>query len=212
MDILWGLKDKLSFIERFYAAASEPFVEAIRKIKVGEPPFEPPPMGEDGPVDDEPPFLEEYIEADEAKNIVGQAALSLIQSAFREYLDAFIRLSTQELPAGPGNWFARYKTFFNEKYGIDWDKGPVPPEELEEINLARNDIQHSGQEFGMRRYKSDDLFTRFPDGLFAYEIEMQMLGKSRIGPVRIYVTQKDLAEAARRVEVFCDFIEQHRRF
>ena len=211
MDILAGLRDKLRFIERFYGAASEPFAEQKRKIDAGEPPFDPPPFDPDFDTD-EPPFLAKWEEADDALNLVGQAALSLVQSALREHLDGFIRLSRQNLPTGSGNWFERYQKFYLEVYGIDWEKSPVSPSALEEINLARNDIQHSGQEFGMEKRLSKKHHRRFPDGMFAHQIDKEMLGALNDFQPRIYVTEENLREAIRRVETFCEFIEKHRFF
>jgi len=90
MDILAGLRDKLRFIERHYAAASEPFRETRRKIEAGEEPFAPPPLDLENPPDSDPVFLDEWQEATESLNIEGQAALKLVQGALREYLKSFI--------------------------------------------------------------------------------------------------------------------------
>lgn len=140
MDILAGLKEKLRFIESFYKGASAPFVETKRKIEAEESPFVPRPFDPERDTDTEPPFLVEWEDADDSINVTGQTALSLVQASLREYLDAFILLSRVKPPVGKGDWFARYKAFFLETYGIDWDAGPVPTKEIEEINLARNDI------------------------------------------------------------------------
>ena len=209
MDILAGLGDKLRFIERLYATASKPFTETIRKIEAGEPPFEPPYFDPDY-MDTEPPFLADWQEADDALNLVGQAALTLVQSALREYIDAFVWLSRQKPPAGRGNWFERYKRFFLEVYGIDWEAGPFPPAKIEEINLARDDIQHSGKQFGMERRMTEKHLSRFPDGLFAYGIDRQISGEFGLIRPRIYITAKNLHEAIRRVEVFCGFLDECR--
>jgi hypothetical protein len=40
------------------------------------------------------------------------------------------------------SWFHRYLALFSDAYKVDWTRCPVPPEQIEEINLARNDIQH----------------------------------------------------------------------
>jgi hypothetical protein len=210
MDILAGLRDKLRFIEWFYSVASHPFPEIKRNIESGE--FGPVPVDADGcPYDDEPPFLSEWLDADEALNLVGQAALNLAQSAIREYLDGFIGVNGHEPPPGRGNWFQRYKQFFLITYRIDWDGGPVPASEIEEINLARNDSQHSGQLFGMSKRMSEDHRARFPNGLFAHELDAQVFGGIVGSRPRMYVTERGLGEAIRRIQAFCEFIERGRR-
>jgi len=210
MDILSGLKDKLRFIERHYAAASEPFRETVRKIEAGETPFEPPPFDPEIATDSEPPFLEEWQEADESLNLVGQAALQLVQCAFRDYLSWFVKLSRVQLMASGKNWLERYKNHFLQEYDIDWRSGPVPIEQLEEVNLARNDVEHNGQPFGMTRLQSKEHKRRFPQGMFIDEFDRQIAQSSDNWPGRIDVTPEGLREAIRRVEVFCEFLDSRR--
>jgi hypothetical protein len=213
MDILAGLKDKVRFIERFYSIASGPFNETIRKIEAEEEPFVPPYFDPETSEDLEPPYLEEWDEAKESVNLVGQAALTLVQSALRQYLDGFVSLSNRAAPAGSGNWLARYKKFFLNEYGIDWEAGPVSTVDLEEINLARNDIQHTGDSFGMDRRQSKDHQLRFPEGIFINYVDKSFQRElpSPWGS-RIDVTSYNLKEAVRRVESFCQFLDDNRPF
>ena len=209
MDILWGAKDKLRFIERFYLSASAPFVETKRKIDTGEAPFEPPPFDPDYD-DTDPPFLSEWSDAEDSVNLIGQAALCLVQSTLKQYLDGFIRLCQHEPPAGKGNWFKRYKTFFLESLGVDWDHSPVPLAEIEEVNLVRDDAQHSGMAHGMTRYLSENYQSRFPEGLFAYPFDKEVDRNHGNPFLPIYVTQDNLREAIQRIETFCEFLDQYR--
>jgi hypothetical protein len=211
MDILAGLRDKLRFIERHYKAATEPFRETTRKIEAGERPFEPPPFDPETATDFEPPFLEQWQEAKESLNIEGQAALKLVQAALREYLSSFVDMYDIPLTAKGRNWLERYKNHFLEVYVIDWDKSPVAVSELEEVNLARNDVEHSGEPFGMTRRQSEEHVRRFPAGLFVNETDKQFFqGAADSWPRRIDVMQDGLKEAIRRVEKFCEFLDSHR--
>ena len=210
MDILAGLRDKLRFIERFYAKASEPFRETMRKIDVEEEPYVPPPYDPDTG-DEEPYFLTEWQDADESLNLIGQAALNLVQAALREYLNWFLKLSRVELTAKGAHWLERYKNQFLETFGIDWNQGPVSFAELEEIVLARNDVEHSGTAFGMTKSQSKKHQERFPLGLFVHEIDRQIAASSEHEwSGRIYITHDSLVEAIRRVERFCEFLDERR--
>ncbi|MEO7825814.1 MAG: hypothetical protein ABIR60_01625, partial [Allosphingosinicella sp.] len=60
MDILFFLKLRTDFIRRHYHVAVAAFVEQKRLIEDAEPPFDNPPYSEDG----EPPYLEEWMDAD----------------------------------------------------------------------------------------------------------------------------------------------------
>lgn len=205
MDILAGLKEKLRFIECFYEQAAAPFRETVRKIEEQEPPFVPRPFDPERDSDLEPPFFTEWEDAVESINLLGQAALTLVQSALKEYLEAYVLWKQRSggLPVGKGSWFERYRQFFLKEYGIDWTQGPIPPDQLEEINLARNDIQHSGEEFGMGRRQTAEHQRRFPDGVFTDEAN-----KARLAfQPRIHVNERSLSEAIRRVEVFCEYLD-----
>jgi len=207
MDIQAGLRDKLRFIERHYAAASAPFRETKRKIDAGEDPFEPPPFDAETATDFRPPFLEQWQEANESLNIEGEVALQLVQGALREYLSSFINLYGDPLTASGKNWLRLYRKHFLETHGIDWEEGPVPLDELEEVNLARNDVEHGGDPFGKTRRLPQDNGLRFAAGHFVDEIEKQVFQASgHSWPGRIEVTDSGLKETIRRVETLCEFL------
>ena len=78
-------------------------------------------------------------------------------------------------------------------------------------NLARNDAEHRGQPFGMTRRQSKEHALRFPDGLFVDDIDRDIARASPGDwPGRIVVTDAGLAEAIRRVETFCEFVDAQR--
>ena len=85
---------------------------------------------------------------------------------------------------------------------------------MEEVNLARNDLEHIDEPFGMIRRQSEEHHTRFPMGLFVDEGDKQV-AESRgafLWPGKISVTEEALREAIRRVETFCEFLDEQRRF
>jgi hypothetical protein len=202
---------KLRFIERHYAVASFPFREIRRKINDREEPFEPPPFDPDSDNLGEPPFLEEHLEATESLNIEGQAALRLVQSSLQEYLKSFAAMYGIPL-TGKGSWLVRYKEGFRDAYEIDFDKAPVRLVELEEVVLARNDLEHGGEAFGMTRRQSKEHQRRFPAGLFVDEMEKQVFTSSHSWAGQIQVTEDNLKEAIRRVETFCEYLDSQRPY
>jgi hypothetical protein len=207
MDIQAGLRDKLRFIERHYAAASAPFRETKRKIDAGEDPFEPRPFDAETATDFRPPFLQQWQEANESLNIEGEVALQFVQGALREYLSSFINLHGDPLTASGKNWRRLYRKHFLETHGIDWEEGPVPLDELEEVNLARNDVEHGGEPFGKTQRLPKDNGLRFAAGRFVDEIEKQvLLASGQSWPGRIKVTEAGLKETIRRVETLCEFL------
>jgi hypothetical protein len=207
MDPLAGLRNKLRFIERHYAAASARFRETKRKIDGGEESFEPPPFDAETATNFRPPFLEQWQEADESLNIEGQVALQLVQGALRDYLSSLFNLYGNPLMASGTNWLRQYRRHFLETHGIDWEEGPVPIDELEEFNLARSDVRYGEQPSDMPQRPTKDHEFRFFASRFVDEIEGQVLqATGQLWPGRTGVTEAVLKEAIRRVEILCDFL------
>lgn len=86
MDVLYFLKRRTKFIRRFYEQTSPYFIERKRKINDSEPPFDEPPEFFN-PEDGEPPYLEEYQEADEGLDFLGQACVSYLSASLQLYLN-----------------------------------------------------------------------------------------------------------------------------
>ena len=85
MDVLYFLKERTKVIRCFYTAAGETYREIFRKIEAGEAPFVPPPIGEDGPDSNEPPFLSEWMDADTGLELVGRSCLSILSASLQLY-------------------------------------------------------------------------------------------------------------------------------
>ena len=197
MDLMWFLRDKLGFIQRLHDSASEPFVTKMKKIENYEPPFDVYYTAD--PESDEPPFLAEWIEASEAADILGNCCLCLVQSALKQFLEAFLQETGEKPPAGKQDWFKRYRTFFRETYGIEWEKGPVKMEVLEDLNLARNDIQHEGSLMVKHMIQSRTSAERFPDSIFAEAFVVRS---------KIAVNRDSLAAAIQAVDGFCEYLQR----
>ncbi len=106
MDILALLERQLTFIERFYNRTVEPFENIHRKIRDGEEPFVSTPVVED---DDEPRYLDEWLEADEIAEVLGQCALGLAENALHNYLRGFAKRYFNAHEAGTFEPY--YRTF-----------------------------------------------------------------------------------------------------
>jgi hypothetical protein len=90
----------------------------------------------------------------------------------------------------------RYRDFFKDHFGIDWEAGPVDLKILEDVALARNHIQHETRI--TRRYarQTTDYVNRFPNSLFG-------------GYFRdIRVAEEGLRVAVSAVEDFCKWLDQ----
>lgn len=220
MDKLAILVEQLHAVQRLYNDAAGVFVERKKKIDAGEPPYE---LLEFNPdyEDVEPPFLTEWLEADEFADVIGQACISIVHSCLKDYLTGVIERSGMIAEAEKfmsqrrnivrgESWLGRHLAFIAEIYSIDWTQSPVPIAELEEINLARNDIQHGRSASGLTRYQSEQHSQRFPLGLFIddYQRSLKAIGRAHSFTL-VHVSPEALKEAIQRVESFCTFVENH---
>jgi hypothetical protein len=75
MDVYFFLQIRTKFIRDFYTEASFPFSERKRKIETGKDPFESP-LYDESTVPEEPPFLDEWVNANESLDVLGQMSVS----------------------------------------------------------------------------------------------------------------------------------------
>lgn len=143
MDVFGLLKLRLDFIKQLHERSCAPFVLIKQQIEDAVPPYEPP-YSEDS----EPPFLGEWLEADESLQALGYACISMLAAS----LQLFFKTWEKELgrEAQPQyktlfrkkGWIHGYRQYFIDILGIDYANAPVEITRLEEIVRARNIIQH----------------------------------------------------------------------
>jgi len=216
MDILWFLRRRLEFISRLYDTATAQPRETLRKIEAEEEPY----------VDNrnpdfqdvsEPAFLEEALDAIEAIEVVGHWCLMTVyaslQGFLREYVAEMARtyghdvegIRAQLNATKAKNWFERYRLFFQRDLDIDWREGPIKVEDLEQINLTRDDLMHNADVTTTYVYRTAKHAERFPKSLFSDEI-WEGLG---IGS-KIKVGRDELTTALQIVENFCAWLDHIR--
>lgn len=201
------LHHNLSFISRFYETASEPLLDAIRKIEIHKEPYD-----RFAPQAEPPPLLQEWLDNEESANLLTKQCLCLVQQSFKEFLDGFIERNNQyglgnikrksPLKYDGENWFEAYKRFFFEECHINWANSPVDLELIEEISLIRNDI-HPGT------FSQIENFSRFPISVFVDEWE-QFESRKRANsakPCPIMITRANLFVAILAIGDFCAYLD-----
>ena len=123
MDVRYFLERRITFIVQLYERSSAPFIEIKRKIEASEAPYIPP-YSEDG----EPPFIAEWIEADESMQVLGGAGISMLSAAFHLYFRTWEREFgvpvDKALHATIKNkgWFHGYRKYYLKNFGIKFEK------------------------------------------------------------------------------------------
>ena len=214
MDIRYFLETRLTFIEHFYENAAHPFNERKRKIEAEQEPFVPA-YSED----DEPPFLAEWLEADDSLQVLGRSCVSMLAASLHVYFKTWERQLgkpvDKSLAATFKNrgWFAGYKLYFDRNFGIKFADSGCNLALLEEIVLARNRVQHPDSITTQHSHYSDADLRRLPSPFFIDDRELELLagGKGRdanwLLPPAIHVTTDRLASALAENRRFAEWLE-----
>lgn len=174
MDIVAFLKLRTAFIRYFYENGVKPFDEIKSAIEKGEEPYVPQ-YSEDG----EPPFLEEWMDAEQAIDAVGHACISMLSSSLQLFLKAWVSRLEHELGIKftvdfkRHGWLNGYREIFSimefplSECATDFDI-------IEQVTLARNRVQHPEDLTDLRVTHSETDLRRFPRPFFVSEAEMEM--------------------------------------
>jgi len=137
MDVLFFLKDRTRLFHQFYEHGAIPFNELIRKIEAEEESYLPP-CSEDG----EPPYISEWIDADEVREVIGRCCLSILSASLQRYFRTWER----NLRLNCGKAFKAefknegivvgYRACLALCGGIDWSESPADLEIIEQVVLA----------------------------------------------------------------------------
>lgn len=173
MNILYFFRERSRFIRYFYDNASIPFRETMRRITAQEAPFDDPQYNESG----EPSYLDEWIEADEALEVLGRCCVSMLSSSLKLYLREWERKlhiqwdSGERQRAFRRGYFQGYRICFEEVVGKMWSDSPADLGLLEQVALARNQDQHPEDITTVKVRHMDKDLRRYPNPFFMSEID-----------------------------------------
>jgi hypothetical protein len=175
MNVFGFLKLRLEFIMQLHERSCAPFVQIKQQIEDEVPPYDPP-YSEDG----EPPYLAEWLEADESLQVLGYSCITMLAAS----LQLFFKTWETELrkPAMPQyktvftkkGWLNGYRQYFSDTLGIDFAKSPIPLIRLEEIVRARNVVQHPNNIASNKVSFTDDDLDVLQEPFLSSEIDRRM--------------------------------------
>lgn len=223
MDVHAFLEARVIFLRQLYKTTTSPYIERKRLIESGEPPFEPP-YSEDG----EPPFLAEWLEADQSLRVLGQMFISALAATLQLYLKESLtnlrrRVRHQKFQGmrpikdydktfKSEGWFAGYQRYFEEQLGVDFCKSECDLNVLEGLVLARNRSQHPDTITTLDVRHSEHDLRRIPDPFFVDAREMELIEDDQLPSFFIAPTitakEKKIETAFTEVEKFCSWIEK----
>lgn len=215
MDATHFLKERTGFIRFYYDASATGFADVKHRIENELPPFDAPPFSEDP----EPAFLEEWLNADSALDILGLTCVSLLSDSLKLYFDTLrkrvIGFSFADKKTAFQNGFpAAYRDALGEILDSDWSDCPVDWAVIEQIVLARNRGQHGECLTSMRATFDTKMLEKHPHPIFANLDEMSYLTTeegslaSFLMP-SIRITREALFAAIDEVERLAGWIERN---
>ena len=210
MDLLYFLNRRLAFVQKLYDSTVGPFEERKRQIEVGEAQYVY--AGDPDDYDGDPPFLEEWQEADDSVMVIGHWCLCMVQASLQTYLQESIS------PYGSYWWkpaalmalvgrkkadskFQRYRVLYRDHLGVDWERGPVSIADLEQLNLTRNNLIHPIDNTSFSVKRDEKHAERFPTGLFTDDLW------KNLDIQRIRVDRGKLELAIKLVTEFCTWLD-----
>ncbi|MGV8932398.1 MAG: hypothetical protein ACOH1R_09880 [Luteimonas sp.] len=214
MDVLHFFSDRTRFIRDYYTQAAQPFAEILRKIDAREPPYVPP-YSEDG----EPPFLTEWLEAQEMLEITGRCGLAMLSSTLQLYFKAWeFGFGAQKCSVAfkrefkSGGWVQGYRACLGARAGVDWSQCPANLAVLEQVVLARNRDQHPEDLLSWDVTHAPEDRKRHPKLFFLSDQEAAFLyptdpSASPFFPPHLHVSRAKLFEAITQAERMCVWLE-----
>jgi hypothetical protein len=222
VDVHAFLQSRIEFLGQLYRTSTAPYVERKRLIEAGEPPYEPP-YSED----DEPPFLSEWLEADQSLRVLGQMFISALAASLQLYLKESLfnmrrRVRHQKMISvrpideykkvfKEQGWLGGYKAYFKEQFEIDFGSAGCDLNILEGLVLARNRAQHPDTITSLDVRHSEHDLKKTPNPFFVDQREIEAMGDEQF-PSFFYeptVTAKPehIEAAISEAERFCAWLE-----
>lgn len=212
MTIHEQLLARTDFLRRFYTSADRAFAETKRLIEGSLPPFEPY-YSEDG----EPPYLAEWLEAEESEQVLGGLCVSMLAGVLQKLLDEWeedlgIRTRKGRCPTELHHKSSREKrkSLKDRISALETytGKSPLSSQDetlLEEIVLARNMVQHPEHlSFATPYFSNHELrkvgIPHFTSEFTRKAAQLETGEGSFVFPATLHVSEQKLEEAIVAVE------------
>lgn len=215
MDALYFLNSRTSFIRFFYAESSAAFSGVKDKIENALPPFDDPPYSEDP----EPPYLEEWMDAEAALDVLGVACISMLSDSLKLYFktleERVIGFGFENRKAAfRGGFVPAYLAALGEILGTDWSDCPVDLALIEQIVLVRNRGQHGEDLTSFHVTHDKATLDKHPRPFFVADSELSALTAeegslaSLLMPT-VKVDSAGLHRALDEVDALASWVEEH---
>lgn len=217
MDVAYFLRQRTEFTRYFYDEGCKPFLKIKADIEAEVAPYETSGfVGENS--DGEPPYLEEWLQADAALQMLGMSAVSMLSDTLKIYFNTLERelgFSFEKTKAALKDGFVMaYRDALAKVLSTNWSKTNVRFDVIEQVVLARNRGQHSEHLSILPPTHDEKTLKKHPLPLFVAEHEKRSLeetGEAAISRffLNIEISRNTLFEAIAQVEALASYVEAH---
>lgn len=214
MDVAYFLKRRTAFLRSFYDDAIQPFHERQRRIDAEEPPYDNPPYSEE----DEPTYLEDWMDAAASIDLLGVTCVSILSDSLKIYFEDLRReigfSFVEEKNVFREGFVAAYRGVLGAIFTTDWTDCSVRFDVIEQVVLARNRAQHADDLGSFMLAHDPKTLRRHTKPFFADQAEIEdWLGRggtpeSFLRPT-IEVKREALFSALDEVNSLADWIDAH---
>lgn len=215
MDLSYFMRERTAIIRLFYDKGQLPFEQMKKDIEDEVPPWEPPPFDPD--TDHvEPPFLEEWMQAEQTRELVGMLAVSLLADTLTLYfadLEKEIGIAFVD-PKERVALFRRgkveaYRQILQAVMGDAFASCPVRFDVIEQVILARNDIAHGGDLMSVNARHNQKTLEKHPNPFFVDVDNRAQPGSLAWNVLKIEVSREKLLAAVDEVEKLAFWVQEN---
>jgi hypothetical protein len=212
MDATYFLKERTRLIRYLYADGAKSFALTQQQIEDELPPYDDPPYSEDP----EPPYLNEWLQAATARDVLAIFCISLLSDTVKLYLETLrsrvIGFTFKDPQPFKEGFVAAYKEVLGHILDTDWSDCPADFGIIEQVVLARNRGQHGESLLTLDVTHDRRTLQKYPRPFFVSDEERdtwERIGGSPdsfLAP-SIKISPETLSAAIDHVEKLADWID-----
>jgi hypothetical protein len=223
MDLSYFMRERTALIRLFHGRGRLPFEQMQRDIEEEVPPWEPPSVDPES-YDGEPAFVEEFMQAEHVKELVGLFAVSMLADTLKSYFDEFQRDMGISFPTEKARqacfnegWVEGNRRIIQEVMGDAYATCDVRFDLIEQVVLARNDFTHNTDFVIFQAKHNKKTHTKHPNPFFVGpDNEMETDNSLDLGDTpswwggpKIVVSEEKLMTVIAEVEKLADWVQSN---
>jgi hypothetical protein len=214
MDIARLLRERTDIIRLFYTRGQQAFVQMKLDIESEEGDWEPPQFNPDTD-DGEPPFLAEWLQAEQTRELVGMLAVSLLSDTLKLYFEMmekelrvqFTSIKERKATFKKHGFVEVYRQMLETITGAAYANCPVDFAMIEQVVLTRNAVAHNDDFFSFRTKHTEKTLKKHSNPFFVDDAAATTPGaRPSYAPLMVEVSEAKIMRTVDEVEKLADWV------